>query len=171
MTTNELMRTIYDNHGRALERYVTKLLEGDRHAAADIVQETAVRAWQNASGLDVSGPTFRRWLLKVARRQVIDRHRKRLNRPVEVGGDVPDWAVRVSDSSERTMAAMVVSDVFSGLSTDHREVIAELYFRGASVADAAGALGVPAGTVKSRKYYALRAMRSALADRGLTSPM
>ncbi len=166
-----IMRELLDSHGVALERYVTKLLDGDRHTAADIVQETALRVWQKVDDLDVSGPTFRRWLLKVARRQVIDRYRMRMNRPTEVGGNAPDWAVRVSDSTERTMAAVVVSDVLPVLSDSHREVITELYFRGSSVGDAAANLGVPVGTIKSRRFYALRVLREALARRGLTSPL
>jgi RNA polymerase sigma-70 factor, ECF subfamily len=38
-----------------------------------------------------------------------------------------------------------------------------LYYRGRSVAEAAKELGVPPGTVKSRSYYALRALRAVMA--------
>jgi RNA polymerase sigma-70 factor, ECF subfamily len=166
-----LMRGVIDTHGGALERYVTKLLDGDRHTAADIVQETALRAWQNVERLDVAGPDFRPWLLKVARRLVIDRHRKKQNRPVEIGGDAPEWAVRVSDRSESTLAAMVVKDALASLSKEHRDVIREVYYKGSNVDDAARTLGIPAGTVKSRTYYALRALRAAMVNQGLFSPV
>jgi RNA polymerase sigma-70 factor (ECF subfamily) len=36
------------------------------------------------------------------------------------------------------------------------------------VADAADRLGIPPGTVKSRTHYALRALRLALEERGVT---
>src|SRR5215472_9216488 len=52
------------------------------------------------------------------------------------------------------------------LSTDHRRMLFECYFRGASVAEAAETLGVPTGTIKSRTDYALRALRRATDDRG-----
>jgi RNA polymerase sigma-70 factor, ECF subfamily len=168
---DEIMRGLYERHGAALERYVTSLLDGDRHAAADIVQETALRVWRNVDGLDVAGPAFRPWLLKVARRLVIDRYRMRMNRPTEVGGDAPDWAVRISDDSDRTLSAMVVSEAIAGLSPDHRDVITELYLRGNSVAGTAVLLGIPVGTVKSRLYYALRALRAAMTRSGLMSPL
>jgi RNA polymerase sigma-70 factor (ECF subfamily) len=52
------------------------------------------------------------------------------------------------------------------LSTDHRQVLHECYFHGASVAEAAQTLGVPPGTVKSRTHYALHALRQALEEMG-----
>ena len=48
-------------------------------------------------------------------------------------------------------------------------MIVETYYRGRSVAEAAGVLGIPPGTVKSRCYYGLRALKLALAERGVTT--
>jgi len=47
-------------------------------------------------------------------------------------------------------------------------VLVETYYRGHTVAEASVTLGVPEGTVKSRTYYALRALRLALEERGWT---
>ena len=54
------------------------------------------------------------------------------------------------------------------LSPEHRAVIVETYYRGRTVAEAARVLGIPPGTVKSRCHYALRALKLALAERGVT---
>ena len=62
----------------------------------------------------------------------------------------------------------MVTDAIASLSFDHRRVLIETYYRGRSVAEAAVELGVPAGTVKSRTYYALRALRLILEERGVT---
>ena len=59
-------------------------------------------------------------------------------------------------------------DALHALSQEHRAVIIETYYRGRSVAEAARVLDIPAGTVKSRCYYALRALRLALLERGVT---
>jgi RNA polymerase sigma-70 factor (ECF subfamily) len=167
---DQLIRKLYDNHAVALQGYVTALLEGDRHTAADVVQETAMRVWRHADRLDESSPAFRPWLLKTARRLVIDRYRQRVSRPAEIGGDTPDWLAQMSDESEQTLSAMVVSDALASLSADHRAVIVETYLRGRSIDEAARVLGIPPGTVKSRTYYAMRALRLALAERGLHGP-
>jgi RNA polymerase sigma-70 factor (ECF subfamily) len=50
------------------------------------------------------------------------------------------------------------------LTQEHRDVLRECCFRGASVAQAAHALGIPPGTVRSRTYYALRALRLAIEE-------
>ena len=56
----------------------------------------------------------------------------------------------------------MVMNALDALSDDHRRVIEELYFSGRSVAETAAVLAVPPGTVKSRSYYALRALRAEL---------
>ncbi len=66
-------------------------------------------------------------------------------------------------------ADWLVADALRQLSPQHREVLLECYYRGCSVAQAAQRLGVPPGTVKSRTYYALRALRLALEERGVTA--
>jgi len=52
------------------------------------------------------------------------------------------------------------------LTQEHRDVLRECCFRGSSVAEAAHALGIAPGAVKSRTYYALRALRLAIEEVG-----
>jgi RNA polymerase sigma-70 factor (ECF subfamily) len=54
------------------------------------------------------------------------------------------------------------------LSPEHRAVLAQVYFHGLSIVDAADVLGIPAGTVKSRSFSALRALRIAFDELGIT---
>jgi RNA polymerase sigma-70 factor, ECF subfamily len=73
------------------------------------------------------------------------------------------------DELEPMLDRVVVAEALDSLSRDHRAVIVETYYRGRSVAEAAVVLGIPPGTVKSRCYYALRALKLALAERGVTT--
>ncbi len=52
------------------------------------------------------------------------------------------------------------------VSRAHREVLTETILRNRTVNEAAEILGVPLGTVKTRVYYALRALRIVLDERG-----
>ena len=51
--------------------------------------------------------------------------------------------------------------VLASLSYEHRRVLTELYYNDRTYTEAAVSLGVPAGTVKSRKHYALCELRRA----------
>jgi RNA polymerase sigma-70 factor (ECF subfamily) len=68
------------------------------------------------------------------------------------------------DHSDAVVDTIVVLEALEKLSQPHRDVLVELYFRGHSVAEAADVLGIPQGTVKSRSYHALRALRDVFGD-------
>jgi RNA polymerase sigma-70 factor, ECF subfamily len=164
VTDEELVRALYREHAGPLLRYALHLTSGDRQRAEDIVQETLLRAWLHPDAL-VSRPA-RPWLFAVARNLAVDAHRARQARPHEVGEAALQTA-SVPDTADRALESWAVADALRSLRPDHRAVLLETYYRGHSVAEAASALGVPAGTVKSRTFYALRALKLALEERGL----
>ncbi|GGM71858.1 RNA polymerase sigma factor [Longimycelium tulufanense] len=163
----DLITRLYREFGGPLFGHALKLTDYDRQWAEDVVQETLVRAWRHAPKLDREPGLLRAWLFTVARRIVIDGHRSRRARPEEV--DLTRLAVvPVRDDSDRTLSAIVVGEALRHLTQEHREAIMETYLRGRTVKEAAKVLGVPPGTVKSRVYYALRALRQALQERDPT---
>lgn len=114
--------------------------------------------------LDQSDGSARGWLFTVARRIVIDEWRTARSRSELVTERVPERSV--PDLSEQAVDRQLVAAALRTLSPEHRDVVIECYFRGASVAEAATTLGIPPGTVKSRTHYALRALRLALDEMG-----
>lgn len=164
-TAERELRALYDAHALALLRYALRLCDGDRELAEDLVQETLVRAWRNLDRLDPSAAPVRPWLFTVAHHLAIDAHRARSARPPEIGDGVLA-GVPGLDNIEGTLDRIIVTDALQSLSTEHRAVLVETYYRGSTVAEAAAVLGIPPGTVKSRCYYALRALKLALTERG-----
>jgi RNA polymerase sigma-70 factor, ECF subfamily len=158
-----LIRALYADHGRALLAYVQRLT-GDRATAEDVVQETLVRAWRKSDVMTNGRGSVRGWLFTVARNIVIDQVRARAARPQEVSDEV-DAPASERDPADQVVDSIVVLEAMNGLSEEHRSVIEEIYFRGRAVAEAAVVLDIPAGTVKSRSYYALRALREKLEPR------
>ncbi|MFG2820449.1 sigma-70 family RNA polymerase sigma factor [Kitasatospora sp. NPDC048365] len=163
----ELMRALYREHAGPLFGHVLRLVAGDRQRAEDVVQETMLRAWRTIDRLDTTRESLRPWLVAVARRIVIDGHRRRLARPREVD-PAPLAGLPAEDGLDRVLRLMTVADALGDLTDAHREVIVETYFKGRTVDEAADLLGIPPGTVKSRIFYALRALRLALEERGVT---
>ena len=141
------LRALHDEHAGALWSYVVGLTRGDRGRAQDVVQETLLRAWRNRAGLEqVSGSGRRGWLFTVAKRIVIDDWRAACHADSPVVTDqVPEQSVE--DTAQQTVDRQLVLSALRTLSTEHRQVLFECYFRDASVAEAAETLGVPAGAV------------------------
>lgn len=166
---DELIRALYRDHGDFLLGYVQRLVGGDRARAEDVVQETLLRAWQHPEAFTRGENTsVRGWLVTVARRVVIDGERARAARPREVPHDERPDAPSVQDHTDAVLLAQEMAEVMQSLTPAHRDVVVAMYGQQLSVAEAAAVLGVPEGTVKSRAYYALRAMRAACEERGLT---
>jgi RNA polymerase sigma-70 factor, ECF subfamily len=162
------LRTLYDDHAAVLLAYALRLTGGDRSRAEDIVQETLLRAWRNLDRLDQATGPVRPWLFTVAQHLAIDAHRARRARPPEVGEEALATVAEL-DQVEGTLDRIIIADALGSLSSDHRSVLVETYFNGRTIAQAAVVLGIPPGTVKSRCYYALRALKLALAERGVTT--
>ncbi|MET8842995.1 MULTISPECIES: sigma-70 family RNA polymerase sigma factor [Streptomyces] len=164
----ELMRALYREHAGPLLAYVLRLVAGDRQRAEDVVQETLIRAWKNAGRLNRATGSVRPWLVTVARRIVIDNHRSRQARPREVDPS-PLEVIPAEDEIDKALWLMTLSDALEDLTPAHREALVETYFKGRTVNEAAEVLGVPSGTVRSRVFYALRSMKLALEERGITA--
>lgn len=97
---------------------------------------------------------------------VDDRHRRiaRSQESADIPGDV-----RVEHRAEAVLRKVIVAEALGSLSPAHREVLHETVLRNRTVNEAANVLGVPVATVKSRVYYALRALRIVLDERGVTA--
>jgi len=139
-------------------------LLGDRQLAEELVQETFVRLWRNAGSFDPRRGTVTAFVLTMARRIAIDLWRRPSSRPFEP--EPPD-APAPRDEVDAVLTTVAVNEAMATLSPQHREVL-ELSYRGdLTQSDIAAMLGIPIGTVKTRSYYALRALKVALQERGL----
>lgn len=147
------------------------LLLGDRDEAEDVAQETFVRAFRAVDRFDASRP-LRPWLLSIATNLTRNRRRdaaryltalKRLvqARPEQTTNDGPDLLEREdAEALWRSVRRLRRSD---------QEVVYMRYFLEMSEAETASALGVPAGTVKSRLHRALARLRAEVVGEGMGS--
>ncbi|QHK20731.1 sigma-70 family RNA polymerase sigma factor [Pseudarthrobacter psychrotolerans] len=159
----EVVEAIYREHGAALRRFVLSASR-DPQLAEDVVQETVLRVWQQAP--DITG-SLRSYLFRTARNIMIDNYRKAQRRPAEVmERELADPAVAVERVDE-LLNRVLMEEALLRLSTEHREVLVALHYRRFTVNEAAVQLNIPSGTVKSRAYYAVRALRTILDEMGV----
>jgi RNA polymerase sigma-70 factor, ECF subfamily len=159
---------LYREYHRPLLALVLRATGGDRQWAEDVVQETMIRAWRSIDRLEPEGGTLLPWLATVARRIVIDDRRRKGARPAETGEAGLEALPGVGDGLDDVLRTIVVTEALRELSPAHREILRETILRDRSVNQAAEALGIPVGTVKSRVYYAVRALRVVLEEKGVT---
>lgn len=163
----ETLAELYRLHAPHLLRALLRLANGDRGKAEDILQETFVRAWQHPEAISRGAESARPWLFTVARRIAIDHFRMQAARAREVADEACEEHTTGHDPYDEVLAAHEIRLALAELPSHQREVLEQLHLKGRSVADAATVLGIPAGTVKSRHFYAVRALRPVLERRGL----
>jgi RNA polymerase sigma-70 factor, ECF subfamily len=156
------------SHRLPLVGYVLPLVNGDVQAAEDVVQETMLRGWQHAGELNPEHAGA--WLHAVAHNIAISAyHRRRRSRPPEVPLDENTVPV-TDDGLDRMFNAWLVAKALNSISPGHRAVIVELFYQRRPVAEVAALLGIPEGTVRSRCFYGLRALRAQIEKQGITRP-
>jgi RNA polymerase sigma-70 factor (ECF subfamily) len=167
-TDTEWITAAYAAHGRELYRFAYRSL-GDRGLAEEAVQTAYLRAWRAADRFDEQLGSLRTWLFAIARNVIVDLARARTVRPpvaahlVDGSGDRDP---QPTDEIDRLLACWQVEEALRKLSPEHRVVLVETYYKARPYNDVAAELGVPVGTVKSRVFYALRALRLALEELG-----
>ncbi|MGA1835321.1 sigma-70 family RNA polymerase sigma factor [Herbiconiux sp. 11R-BC] len=161
----ELLRAVHDAHGPALFRYVLRLTR-DPGFAQDVVQEALLRAWKRPAILEQSDESARAWLFTVARNLVIDDRRSARHAHEFPTDELPERAAH--DETDAVLDKWLLSDALLSLSIEHRTAVVSSYYLGQSAAEIAEREDVPVGTVRSRMHYALRALRLALQERGVT---
>ena len=157
-----LARTDLEPFRRELTGYCYRML-GSGSEAEDAVQETFLRAWKAGERYDPEIGSLRTWLFAILRNVVIDMGRARASRP-RLG---PEQGIEPSvEPLEQALLAWQVEEAMRRIGEDHRQVLLETHFKARPYAEVAEELDVPEGTIKSRVYYGLKALRVALEERG-----
>jgi RNA polymerase sigma-70 factor (ECF subfamily) len=163
----------YQRYRPMIMRTVLGLMGGDQALAEDVLQETALRLWRAGARFDPALGSEEVYVRVVARRAAVDLLRRRRELPAAWAADAADAAdaaqavqgARVTPAAQaQVLDADLVERGLATLSDAHREVVTRAYLKDESYTDIALGLGVPVATVRTRVFYALRALRRAMTE-------
>jgi RNA polymerase sigma-70 factor (ECF subfamily) len=164
---------LFDGDARAVYSLAYRLT-GKRHEAEEVVSLTFLEAWRLHDRVDPDGESLRPWLLGITVNVVRNftrasrRHQAALARLPDPGV-VPDFADEVASRLDDGTRLAAVRQAFGQLRPDEQDVVALCVWSGLDYAQAATALEIPVGTVRSRLSRArskLREMAALSGDRG-----
>lgn len=161
LTRERDVREAYAAHASELYGFAVRSL-ADPGLAEEAVQETFLRAWRAGERFDPEIGSLRTWLFAILRNVVIDLGRARAARPTVADGSVEPSV----EPFDEALLSWQIEEAMRRIGEQHRRVLVETYYRGRPYAEVAEGLGIPEGTVKSRVYYGLRALRVVLEEMG-----
>lgn len=154
---------LYRRYSDRLYRFGVQAL-GNTGLAEEMVQECFLRLWRTAGRFDADRGSVAAYLFTIARSVASDVRRRPSSRPL-----VPVEYIQLppqADSVDRILDSMILRDGLDTLSSAHREVLRLVHEEGLTQSQIAERLGLPLGTVKTRLFHGLRALRAALIERG-----
>ncbi|MFC5185503.1 RNA polymerase sigma factor [Actinomadura harenae] len=158
----EAFAEVFRRHAPDIKRYVTRRLGAE--AAEDVVAETFLAAFSQRDGYDMSRPNARPWLFGIAT-NLMRRHVRTEVRQLHVlqrTGSDPVTASFAERSDERLAAEAsgpVLAGALAALPVGHRDALLLVAWGDLSYPEAAQALGVRIGTVRSRINRARKRLR------------
>lgn len=142
-------------------------LAGNMHDGDDLVQGALTKALANAERW-TPGTRLDSWMYRIIQNHWIDVVRARKTRNEGAGLEDADRSVAIDGARAATSAieADRVRKEIEKLPPEQRSVLLLVAIEGQSYADAAAALGVPAGTIMSRLSRARAALSKAIYGSG-----
>jgi RNA polymerase sigma-70 factor, ECF subfamily len=159
----EPMKELYRRYAKNLYRFGLHML-GDEGLAEDMVQETFQRLWRGAGRFDAGRGSVGAFLFVIARSTAADIRKRPSSRPLL---PVEDFQLPLPDSTEQILDSLIVREALDKLSSAHAEVLRLALQESLTQAEIAERLGLAVGTVKSRTFNGMRALRTELGERGI----
>ena len=162
----DAMERLYARHHVRVFRFAVRLT-GNTVLAEDIVSEVFLSVWRQAAGFK-GRSNLSTWLFAIARNKSVSAIRERDEAlDDDAASEIADGADNPEVAADKSSHDVIIRRCLSRLSTLHREVIDLVYYHEKSVDEVAEIIGAPAGTVKTRMFYARRQLQDLLAAAGV----
>jgi RNA polymerase sigma factor (sigma-70 family) len=144
---------LYDKYAGALYNIILKITKNEQ-VAQDTLQDGFVKIWKNIALYDEQKGSLFTWMLNICRNTAIDAVRNSATKP-NIVKDVTDLYDGQLSTSNLNVNTIGLHNIIAKLKKEHYEVLHTVYMLGCSHSEAATALNLPLGTVKTRVRNAL----------------
>jgi RNA polymerase sigma factor (sigma-70 family) len=145
-------------HQSQVRGLLLRLTRGNHAAADDLAQETFLEAWRAITNFRGES-SFATWLYRIAYSRFLMQARKR--KPDEALGD---WQGETASGEGATLARIDLERAFARLSAPESAALTLCFALGLSNTEAADAMDVPLGTLKSHVLRGREKLKSLLGD-------
>jgi len=146
-------------HQSMVRSVLRRLAKGDHGLADDLAQETFLLAWRNLASFRHDA-RFSTWLYRIAFNAWLSEARKRREVLLDDAGEGP--APEPADPKQPDPLRLDLERAVAGLPDGERAAIAACYYADLTHEEAAQALGIPLGTVKTHILRAKARLRARL---------
>jgi len=152
----------YQNYADALFGIIVRIVKS-KEIAEEVLQDTFLKIWNNASKFDKSKGRLFTWFANIARNTAIDMVRSAKYQQIKKTDSL--------ENSVNTNIALITNleikdtgleKVINSLDEKYRQIIDKLYFEGYTHSELAKEMDIPLGTVKSRLRLAIKELRHKL---------
>ncbi|MGO4713061.1 sigma-70 family RNA polymerase sigma factor [Bradyrhizobium sp. 2TAF24] len=163
------MHILYARHHLRTYRFILRIVR-DASIAEDLVSQVFLDVWRTAGQFEQRSQVST-WILSIARFKALTALRQRRFEDID-----QDEVLQIADGNDdpeaafdRARTSAVLRACMSKLSAAHREVIDLVYYHEKSVEEAGAIIGIPQATVKTRMFYARKALADLLRREGINS--
>ncbi|MFF4189708.1 RNA polymerase sigma factor [Nonomuraea sp. NPDC001831] len=161
----ERFSAIFDRYYPEIHGYAARRLGAG--LADDVAAETFLIAFDKRAGYDVSRADARPWLYGIASNLIARHHRAEVRQyraQAKAGADSPveDHADRVAVAVDAGARTRRLAEALAGIADRDRDVLLLVAWAELTSEEAGSALGIPAGTARSRLHRARRRIQAAL---------
>jgi RNA polymerase sigma-70 factor (ECF subfamily) len=154
--------TLVRRHTRAVYAHALRFF-GEPQSAEDVTQEVFVKVFRSLNSFDERA-RFSTWLYRVTRNTCLDEVRAGRRRPIPV--DPFEHQALGEDIAGHAVLSVAVERAMRALQPEDRDALSAVSVFGLTYIEAGEAMGVPAGTVKSRVFRARRTLAATLNLKG-----
>ena len=157
--TAETFRTLYLEHGPRAQGFFLRMTGFDRELARDLTQDLFLRLWASRESYD-SGRPFRTWMFSIAYNMLKNEYRRRMTAMEYMENADKNEPVTETDHLEQEQRNRILRNAIGRLPEPQKVVFLLRYEEELPLSEIARVCSIPEGTVKSRLFTALTAVRN-----------